>query len=74
MRGINELMKGPEMLAILNDGAARIAAAAGDGYDVETARPLTFAGIASVRAVTYDAYYDALENETLDKAAESVKL
>lgn len=74
LRGLNDLMKGPEMAGVLNDAAGRIAAAAGDGYEAESAHPLSFAGIASVRAATYDAYYDTLENGTLDKAAGSVKL
>lgn len=70
--GLNELMKSGEMQAILNGAAARIAGAAGDGYEAESAHPISFVAIASVRASTYDSYYDCLENDTLLKAAGSV--
>lgn len=74
VRGLNELMKSGEMQAVLNDAAGRIAGAAGDGYDVEAAHPLSFAAIASVRASEYDSYYDCLENNTLLKAAGGVRI
>lgn len=74
LRGLNDLMKSGEMQAILNDAAGRIASAAGNGYEVESAHPLSFTAIASVRAATCDSYYDALENETLDKAIGGVKI
>ena len=67
--GLNELMKSGEMQAVLNSAAAQIAGAAGEGYETESAHPLSFAAIASVRAATYDSYYDCLENNTLLKAA-----
>lgn len=74
LRGLNDLMKSGEMQAILNDAAGRIASAAGEGYEVEAAHPLSFAAIASVRAATYDSYYDALENKTLEKAIGGVRV
>lgn len=74
LQGLNELMKSPEMAAVVNDAAARIAAAAGDGYEVEAAHPLSFDNIGSVRAATYEAYYDALENGTLEKALGGVRV
>ena len=74
LKGLNALMKGSEMAAVLTDAANRIASAAGEGYEVEEAHPLTFAGIASVRANTYDSYYDTLENNTLLKAAGGVRI
>lgn len=74
LAGLNTLMRSGEMQAILNDVAPRIAAAAGDGYEAETARPLTFDGIASVYAATYEAKFDNSENNTLLKAVGSVKI
>lgn len=74
LKGLNELMKSGEMQSILTDAANKIASAAGEGYEVEEAHPLSFAGISSVRANTYDSYYDALENKTLENAAWSVKI
>lgn len=74
LRGLNELMKSGEMQAVLNDAAGRIAGAAGDGYEAEAAHPLSFTAIASVRAATYDSFYDCLENNTLLKALGGVRI
>lgn len=74
LRGLNDLMKSGEMQAVLNDAAGRIAAAAGEGHEVEAAHPISFVAIASVRAATYDAYYDDLQNDTLMHAAEGVRI
>lgn len=74
LKGLNELMKSPEMQGVLTDAAQRIAGAAGDGYEVEAAHPLSFVAISGVRAATYDSYYDALENKTLEKAAGGVRI
>ena len=74
LKGLNELMKSPEMQGILNDAAQKIAGAAGDGYEVETAHPIQFVAIASVRAATYDSYYDAMENRTLENAVGGVRI
>lgn len=74
LAGLNELMKSGPMQVALNDAAAKIAAAAGDGHEIEAAHPLSFAAIASVRAATYDAYYDDLENQTLEKAAGGARI
>ena len=72
--GLNELMKSGGMQSILNSAASRIASAAGDGYETETAHPISFVAIASVRAATYDSYYDSMENQTLEKAAGGVRI
>lgn len=72
---LTAFFKGPEVNSLLNEAAAKIAAAAGgDGYDIEPAHPIRWVSIASVRAVTYDTYYDALENKTLETAAEGVRI
>ena len=72
--GLNELMKGPEMQGILNSAASQIAGAAGDGYEAETAHPISFVGIASVRAATWTAKKDNSENKTLLKAVGGAKI
>ena len=74
LKGLNELMKSPEMQGVLNDAAQKIAGAAGDGYEVEAAHPIQFVAIASVRAATYDSYYDAMENRTLENAVGGVRI
>lgn len=74
MRGLNALMKSGEMQGVLDSAAQQIAQAAGDGYEVESAHNLSFAAIASVRASTYDSYYDCLENNTLLKAAGGIRV
>lgn len=72
--GLNALMKSGEMQAVLNRAADSIAAAAGAGYETETAHPIQFVGIASVYATTYESRKDCLKNNTLVKAAGSVKV
>lgn len=74
LAGLNTLMRSGEMQSILTAAAKQIAAAAGDGYEAETARPLTYAAIASAYAGNYDAKLDNSEHNTLLKAAGSVKL
>lgn len=69
LAGLNELMKSGEMQAVLNSAAGQIAGAAGDGYEVENAHPISFVAIASVRAATYEARRENSENNTLLKAA-----
>lgn len=72
--GLNQLMKSSEMQTVLNSAANQIAAAAGDGYEVETAHSISFIGIAAVHATTIEAKKDNSENNTLLKAAGGVKL
>lgn len=72
--GLNAIMKSGEMQALLNSAAAQIAAQAGDGYEAESAHPISFVAIASVRPATYEARRDNNKNNTLLKAAGSVRL
>lgn len=72
--GLNELMKSPEMTGILNDAAQKIASAAGPGYEVEAAHPISFVGIAAVHARSAKARRDCLETNALIKTAGSVKI
>ena len=74
LSGLNELMKSAEMQAILNDAAGKIANAAGKGYEIEPAHPISFVAIASVRAGDAKARIDNNKNKTLLKAAGSVKI
>lgn len=74
LAGLNQLMKSGEMQAVLNSAANQIAAAAGDGFEVERAHPISFVGIAAVHAETPAARRDNSENNTLLKAAGSVRL
>lgn len=74
LAGLNALMKSGEMQAVLNSAAGQIAGSAGDGYEVETAHPISFVAIASVRAETYEARKDNSSNNTLLKAAGGVKI
>lgn len=63
--GIAELMKGPEMQAVLIANAHEIKNRAGDGYDVHVGP--TRANV-SVRTGTDKAAQDNLDNNTLLKA------
>ena len=74
LAGLNELMKSGEMQAVLNSAAAKIAGAAGDGYETEAAHPIRFVAIASVRAATFKARRDNSANNTLEKAAGGVRI
>lgn len=74
LAGLNALMKGSEMRAVLNSAANQIASSAGDGYEVESAHPISFVAIAAVHAETYEAKRQNSENNTLLKAAGGVKL
>lgn len=72
--GLNELMKSSEMADVLNQAADQIAAKCGEGYEVERAHPISFVGITSVRAGTIEAKMDNRKNNTILKAAGSVKI
>ena len=74
LAGLNELMKSTEMAEVLNTAADQIAAKCGEGYEVERAHPISFVGIASVRADTIEAKIDNRKNNTILKAAGSVKI
>lgn len=74
LAGLNELMKSTEMAEVLNTAADQIAAKCGEGYEVERAHPIRFVGIASVRAETIEAKVDNRKNNTILKAAGSVKI
>lgn len=72
--GMNALMKSAEMQGILNHAASAIANAAGEGFETETAHPISFVAIASVRAESFEARRRNLQENTLLKAKGSVKI
>ena len=72
--GLNALMKSQEMQGIINGAAAQIAAAAGEGYEVETAHPIGFVAIGSVYAATWRAKRDNAKNNTLETAAKGARI
>lgn len=74
LKGLNDLMKSPEMQTVLNHAADQIQGAAGDGYEVEAAHPISFIAIASVRTGDFKSRLDNSTNNTLLKAAGSVKI
>ena len=74
LKGLNALMKSPEMCGILNKAAEAVASRAGDGYEAETAHPINFVGITSVRAESIRAKMDNNKNNTLLKAIGGTKI
>lgn len=72
--GLTRIMKSAEMKSVLNTAAARISAAAGDGFSIETAHPITFVSIASVRTASFKARLRSRRDDVLRKARDSVKL
>lgn len=65
--GLNALMKSSEMQRILNGHAQRLRAKAGDGYEVESAHPISFVAIAAVRTGDRESRLDNARNNTLEK-------
>ena len=74
LKGLNELMKSAAMQSVLNTAASRIAGKAGEGYEIEQAHPISFVAIASVRTGDAASRRDNNKNNTLLKAAGSVKI
>ena len=66
--GVGELLKGEAMQNVLISYADSVANAAGDGYDVYVGP--SRANV-SVRTTTEEAYYDNLDNNTIEKALRS---
>lgn len=72
--GLNAIMKSAEMRALIDKAANQMKDAAGPGYEVEVAHPISFVGIGSVRAETTKAKLENSRNNTLLKAAGRVKI
>ena len=72
--GLNALMKSGEMQSILNGAAQQIQSSLGDGYEIESAHPISFIAIASVKAATYKARLDNNKSNTMLKALGGARL
>lgn len=77
LKGLNQLMKGPEMQAVLDQKGQEIRAAAenmseGGEFETET-KPLRWIAITTVRAKDHKAIKSNLEDNTLLKAMGSAK-
>lgn len=73
LKGLNELMKSPEMQNALTEAGNAVQRSAGDGYEVET-ETLNFIAITRVKAETTKAVRDCHKNNTLLTALGSVGL
>ena len=72
LKGLNELMKSPEMQKILDDKGEQAARAAGTDYDKRTHLG-DYTAITNVYPTTKEAAIDNAENNTLLKALYSAK-
>ena len=75
MKGINQLMRGPEIQAVLDQKGQQIAAKAesmsdGGEFEVET-KPIKWIAVTTVRTKDRKALKSTYENNTLRKALDS---
>lgn len=73
LQGLNELMKSPEMQAVLDEAGDRVCAIAGDGY-VTSSRTGNYIGFCNIYPDDSKAAKDNSQNNTLLKALSSVGL
>jgi len=74
LRGLNDLMKSPEMQAVQNGALQQVAAQLGDGFEVETSHAIGFVAIGSVRPTTYAARLAQNQDEVINKAFGGVRI
>jgi hypothetical protein len=74
LKGLNELMKSPEMQAIEESALAQVAGQLGDGFEVESSHPIGFVAIGSVRAKDNAARLAQNKNSVIDKAFGGVRI
>lgn len=67
LAGLNELMKSPEMVSILEEAGNRVASAAGKGYESSIWQG-SYAAVAYIDPITKEAGLDNYKNNTLLKA------
>ena len=72
--GLIALMKSGEMQSILNGAAEQVQSSLGDGYEIESAHPISFIAIASVRAASYKAKVANNKSNTMLKALGGTKI
>ena len=63
--GVRELMQSQEMIDVLTDYAGQVATNAGEGYSVHIGQNRANVSVATD---TDEAYYDNLDNNTLEKS------
>lgn len=71
--GLNELMKSPEMVAILESATSQVAQAAGAGFDKRVGQG-TYTAIGNVFAENKEAAKRAYKDNTLLKALGSARV
>lgn len=74
LRGLNDLMKSPEMQAVQNGALQQVAAQLGDGFEVETSHAIGFVAIGSVRPTAYAARLAQNQDEVINKAFGGVRI
>jgi len=67
-------MKSGEMQSILNSAAEQVQGSLGDGYEIETAHPISFIAIASVKATSRKAKLENNKSNTMLKALGGAKI
>ena len=72
LKGLNELMKSPEMQEVLDEKAQAIQNAAGEGYEHQT-YPINWIAVSNVYPETREAKADNLQNNTLLKSMDAGK-
>ena len=73
INGLRELMKGPEMQAVLDEAGAAVASAAGGDYGYRT-HVANYVAITNIFPESKEAAHDNYENNTLIKALGSAGL
>lgn len=71
--GVRELLRSDWMMGNLQTQANKVAQLAGDGYLTSQYTGEKRANV-SVYADTYDAYMDAMENDTLNKIIQQLRI
>ena len=66
-RGVRQMLKSEEMAALLSERAQNAVSSLGEGYETTTYIGKNRAN-ADIRATTYKAYKETLENNTIIKA------
>lgn len=73
LQGLNEIMKSPEMLSVLEDAGDRVASAAGSDYN-KRVHSASWVGICNVYPDSKRAAKENFKENTLLKAVGSVRI
>lgn len=74
MKGINEVMKSPEIAQAVQEAGERVAELAGEGHEVHVYNNLKYTTVGFVDAVTPEAVKANFEDNTLLKAVHAAGL